>query len=68
MPEHSIYPIQYHPNWKDFYPEIGEEIPNDLPSPKGPKVRITVYVDADHAHDLPTIRSTTRILIKLNDT
>ena len=29
-----------------------EEVPNDLPSPKRPKVRMTVHVDADHAHDL----------------
>ena len=67
MPDHSIYPIQYHPNWKDFYPEIGEEFPNDLPSPKGPKVRMTVYVDVDHAHDLVTKRSITGILVNLNN-
>ena len=36
-PDHSIYPIEDHPNWKDFYPEAKEEIPNDLPTPKGQK-------------------------------
>ena len=35
---------------------------------KGPKVRMTVYVDADHAHDLVTRRSITGILMMLNNT
>jgi hypothetical protein len=33
-------------NRMDF---CSEEIPNDLPSPKGPKFKMTFYVDADHA-------------------
>jgi hypothetical protein len=33
---------------------------------KGPKVRMTVYVDADHALDLVTRRSITGILMMLN--
>ena len=67
-PDHSIYPIEDHPNWKDFYPDAEEEIPNDLPVPKGPKVRTTAYVDADHAHDLVTRRSITGIILMLNNT
>jgi hypothetical protein len=67
-PDHSIYPVEDHPTWKDFYPDAEEEIPNDLPMSKGPKVRMTVYVDADHAHDLVTKRSITGILIMLNNT
>ena len=35
---------------------------------KGPKVQMTVYVDADHAYDLITRRSITGILIILNIT
>jgi hypothetical protein len=35
---------------------------------KGPKVRKTLYVDADHAHDLVTGRSNTGILMMLNNT
>jgi hypothetical protein len=57
--DHSLDPVEDHPNWKDFYPDAEEEIPNDLPMSKGPKVRMTVYVDADHAHDLATRRSVT---------
>jgi hypothetical protein len=52
----------------EFYPDAIEEFPKDLPPKKGPKVRTTVYVDADHAHDLVTRRSITEILIMLNNT
>ena len=54
-PDHSIYHIEDHPNWKDFYPDAEKEIPNDIPMSKGPKIRMTVYVDADHARDLVTM-------------
>ena len=67
-PNHSEYPVEDHSNWKDFYPDAEEETPNDLPMSKGPKVRMTVYVDADHAHDLVTRRSITGILVMLNNT
>ena len=67
-PDHYFYPIEDHPSQKDFYPENEEEIPNELPSIKGPKVRMTVYVGADHAHDLVTRRSITGILVMLNNT
>jgi hypothetical protein len=34
----------------EFYSNASEEIPKDLPHEKGPSVRMTVYIDADHAH------------------
>jgi hypothetical protein len=52
----------------EFYPDNGEEIPRDLPPEKGPRVRVTAYVDADHAHDLATRRSITEILVMMNIT
>jgi hypothetical protein len=67
-PNHSEYLVDDLPNWKDFYPDAEEEISNDLSKSKGPKVRMTVYVDADHAHDLVTRRSITGILVMLNNT
>jgi hypothetical protein len=67
-PDHSLYPIEDHSNWMEFYPDASEEIPKDLPHEKGPRVRMTVYVDADHAHDLVTWRSITGILVMLNNT
>jgi hypothetical protein len=67
-PAHSMYPVEDHSKWMEFYPDDGEEIPKDLPPEKGPRVRMTVYVDADHAHDLVTRRSITSILFMLNNT
>jgi hypothetical protein len=52
----------------EFYPDAGEEIPKDLPPEKGPRVRMAVYVYADHAHDLVTRRSITGVLFMLNNT
>jgi hypothetical protein len=64
-PGHSMYPVQDHSNWVEFYPDASEEIPKDLPPKKGPRLRMTVYIDADHAHDLVTRRSITGILATL---
>jgi hypothetical protein len=52
----------------EFYPDTEEEIPNDLPNSKGLKVRVTVFVDADRAHDFVTRRSITGILVMLKNT
>jgi hypothetical protein len=66
--DHSMYPVEEHSNRMEFYPDASEEIPKDLPPEKGPWVRMTVYVDADHAHDLVTRRYITGILVILNNT
>jgi hypothetical protein len=52
----------------EFYPDASEEIPKDLHPEKGPRVRMIVNVDADHAHDLVTRRSITGVLVMLNNT
>jgi hypothetical protein len=61
-----MYLVEDHSNWMEFYPDVGEEIPKDLP-PK-PRVRMIVYADADHAHDLVTRRSITGTFVMLNNT
>ena len=43
-------------------------IPDEIPTLTGPKICITVYKDADHAHDILTRRSVTGILLFLNNT
>jgi hypothetical protein len=40
----------------EFYPDANEKIPKDLPPEKGPRVRMNVCIDSDHAHDLVTRR------------
>jgi hypothetical protein len=67
-PDHSMYSVEDHSNWIVFYPDSEEEIPKDLPPEKGPRIRMTVYVDADHVHDLFTRRSITGILVMINNT
>jgi hypothetical protein len=36
-------------NWKDFYGDIVEEDPPDMPLPLGNPVNMACFVDADHA-------------------
>jgi hypothetical protein len=67
-PDHSVHPVEEHSNWMEFYPDDGEEITNDLPPVKGPRVRMTVYIDADHRYDLVTRRSIIGILVMMNNT
>jgi hypothetical protein len=55
-------------NWTEFYPDAEEELPPDMPVPKGKPVTITCFVDADHAHDVVTRRSVTGILMMRNST
>jgi len=53
-------------NWLEAYPHVVEELPPDMPEPKGKPARITCYVDVDHAHDKVTRRSVTGILPFIN--
>jgi len=55
-------------NWDEQYPGAREVLPDDMPTPKGKKVNLTLYVDADHAHDQLTRRSVTGILLFINNT
>ena len=66
--DHSNLTSQDHETWHEMYPEAVDELPPKMPTPRGKPVRITVYVDADHAHDLVTRRSVTGILLFLNKT
>ena len=68
LPDHLAYPFDDLSTWRDLYPDAIEEIPQDSPKPKGPKVRITIWVDADHARDKVTCRSVTGILVMINNT
>ena len=69
-PKHSNYPTPECDNWKEFYPDAEEHMPDvsEIPDGKGPVVRMTVFKDADHAHDILTRRSVTGILLMINNT
>eukprot|EP00957_Ditylum_brightwellii_P039583 2994499-Ditylum_brightwellii.AAC.1 len=51
---------------KEFYPDAKEEMPLDIPEPRGKEVQINCFVDADHALDRVTKRSQTGIIIYCN--
>jgi len=67
-PSHVDREYQDHSNWKEFYPDAKEDISFKCPTPKSKEIRITVYVDADHAHDQVTRRSVTGIIVFMNNT
>ena len=60
--------MEDHTNWDEMYPDAVEDLPPEAPKPKGKPVRLTIYVDANHAHDLVTRRSVTGIVLLLNNT
>jgi hypothetical protein len=65
-PDHSKYETIDH-EWGERYPDAEEEIPPDIPEPKGKPARITCNADADHAHDVVTRRSVTGVLLWVNN-
>ena len=55
-------------NWEEMYPDAVEDIPTNMPVPKGSKVDIMTFIDADHARDKITRRSVTGVLLLINNT
>jgi hypothetical protein len=41
-------------NWKDFYGDVEEELPPNMPKPQGHLVIISAFVDANHAGNVIT--------------
>lgn len=54
-------------DWKEFYGDVQEEDPPNMPEPLGKPVKITCFVDADHAGNTVTRRSHTGVLIFVNN-
>ena len=50
-------------DWTEFYGDIEEEDPPNMPEPLGHPVKITMFVDANHANNVVTRRSHTGIFI-----
>ena len=67
-PDYSSIP-ETHYDWsRSVYGDVKEEYPADAPPPKGKRVVLTTYKDANLYHDLTTGRSVTGILHYLNKT
>ena len=56
-------------DWSDIYDEedVKEELPPRMPEPRGRSVKMSVFVDADHAGNKVTRRSHTGVLIFLQN-
>jgi hypothetical protein len=50
-------------DWTDFYGDVTEELPPNMPKPRGHPVTISAFVDANHAGNVVTRRSHTGIFI-----
>ena len=53
-------------DWHDFYRDVAEAIPGDMPIPRGNPMSTHCFVDASHGSDRATRRSQTGILIFCN--
>ena len=52
--------------FKEQYRDAKELLPHDMPQPRGNSVRITAYVDSDHASNQQTRRSHTGYIVFIN--
>ena len=52
--------------WQDFYQNVEEDIPMDMPEAREKELGIHSFVDASHAADKVTRRSQTGVLIFMN--
>jgi hypothetical protein len=59
--DESIF--HHHADWKEFYGDIKEELPPNMPKPRGHPVTISTFVDANHAGNVVTRRSHTGIFL-----
>ena len=55
-------------DWSEFFPDAIEDLPTKCPTSYGNPIKITEYVDADHARNAVTRRSVTGILLLINNT
>ena len=67
VPECHEESFKLNADWTEFYGDVSEEDPPDMPVPLGKPVHINVFVDADHAGNTVTRRSHSGILIFVNN-
>ena len=54
-------------DWTEFYGDVSEALPPDMPEPLGKEIDLRMMVDSDHAGDKATRRSRSGILIFMNN-
>jgi hypothetical protein len=69
IPDHESVATPIDHDWgSTIYGDVTEELPPDMPIPKGKAIRLTTYQDANLYHDLVTGRSMSGILHFVNQT
>ena len=68
IPDHESQGTPNVFDWTQRYGQVQEELPPNMPTPKGKVMRTTTYEDANLYHDTVTGRSVTGILHLLNQT
>jgi hypothetical protein len=58
----------FHPDFLEDYPDAKEEVALHMPTPYGKEMKMSVFFDADHAHDKKTRRSITGIILFVGST
>jgi hypothetical protein len=53
-------------DWREFYGNVSEPMPPNMPEPRGKEVEVRLYVDSDHAGDQLVRRSRTGYFVYLN--
>jgi hypothetical protein len=53
-------------DWREFYGDVKEPVPPNMPKPRGKEIEIRLYVDSDHAGDQLIRRSRTGFFVFLN--
>jgi hypothetical protein len=59
MPQINELVFKSNADWRDFYEDVTEELPPNMPEPRGQPVVGSCFVDANHAGNLITRRSHT---------
>jgi hypothetical protein len=44
--------LNHNADWKEFYGDVEEELPPNMPKPRGHPVAMSAFVDANHAGNL----------------
>ena len=65
--DNGLFPESAQDQWNNLYPDSEESLPPKMPKPRRSSVKISTYVDADHASTLETWRYHTGILIYLEN-
>ena len=59
--------FQHNVNWEQFYGKVAEELPANMPTPRGKGVKVNCFVDSNHAGNVVTRRSHTGVFILINN-